>query len=94
MRGSRLSHFKAQRVPTTDGDGGPEGIDIFCFLLYLSDFPVLCINPFPLHWAGGRTWLPWYCSVEVSENNNWKVLDLSRSNSCLFFTPVTIPGLD
>ena len=56
---------------TTEGDGGPKSRH-FCFLLYFSDFPILCINPLPGWWARLAAW---YC-----ETNNGKELNLNRTH--------------
>ena len=65
-------------VSTTDDFGGPK-FKILSSLCIFSNFPILCINPFPRHRAGGPGWLP--DTVEVCETNNWKELNLNRSNS-------------
>ena len=51
----------------------------FMGLLETSYFPILCINPFPMRWAGGPGRL--LGTIEVCETNNWKELNLNRSNS-------------
>ena len=42
---------------------GVKGLGIFRHLIFnvFFYFPILCINPFPMCWAGGPGWLPWYC---------------------------------
>ena len=35
--------------------------DAFVFPLSFINFHVFCINPLPVHWAGGQSWLTCYC---------------------------------